>query len=101
MGTQHDEVPPIRHEQHGAGGAFLIERGGARLAEMTWRRGDDGVAVVDHTWVDDALRGHGVAQRLVEAAVAWARETGTRIVPTCSYARAVFQRHAEFSDVLA
>ena len=42
-----------------------------------------------------------VARRLVDAAVAWARETGTRVVTVCPYARSVFDKDASIRDVLA
>ena len=47
------------------------------------------------------MRGGGVAQLLVEALVADAREQGFRIVPQCSYVAAQFRRHPEWADLLA
>jgi hypothetical protein len=38
---------------------------------------------------------------LLDAAVAWARETGTRFVVTCPYATAQFDRDPSIRDVLA
>ena len=46
-------------------GAFVIERDDRRVAELTYARDGD-VAIVDHTWVDPALRGGKAARRLVE-----------------------------------
>lgn len=94
-------LPDVRLLQEADGGAFVIERGGERLAEMTYAGSAGGTATVDHTWVSDSLRGQGVAKRLVDACVQWARASGTRIVPKCSYARAVFKRHEDLQDVLA
>jgi hypothetical protein len=91
----HDEV------QH-RDGEFVIERHGQRVAELTYRRAPDGTRfVIDHTEVDPSLRGQGVARRLLDAAVAWARASGQRIVPSCPYARAEFARDASLHDVLA
>jgi predicted GNAT family acetyltransferase len=87
----------VRHGE----GCFYVERGGRTLAELTYAMDDEGRAVLEHTRVDDELRGEGVARRLVDAAVAWARATGTRLVPVCSYARAIFHRDRSLSDVLA
>ena len=47
------------------------------------------------------MRGQGVAQVLVEALVADAREQGFKIVPQCSYVEAQFRRHPEWADLLA
>ena len=94
-------LPDVRHLQEADRGAFVIERDGERLAEMTYAGSAGGTVTVDHTHVSDDLRGQGVAKRLVDASVQWARASGTRIIPTCSYARAVFERHADLQDVLA
>jgi predicted GNAT family acetyltransferase len=84
-----------------ADGRFYVEQGGRTLAELRYAMDDEGHAVLEHTRVDDALRGEGVARRLLDAAVEWARATGTRVVPVCSYARAIFHRDRSLSDVLA
>lgn len=89
----------IQHEEHGAKGAFVIDRDGKRIAEMVYRRnGPDRVTIV-HTEVDEVLRGQGVARKLLDAAVAWARETHTRVHATCPYAKAQFEKDASIGDV--
>jgi len=89
---------PIQHQSDGRRGAFFIERDGRRVAELTYSLGD-GAAIVDHTWVDPALRGGDFARRLVDAVVQWARAGKTRLVPTCSYVRVVLARTSEYADV--
>ena len=39
-----------------------------------------------------SLRGTGLGKQLVEKAVAFARDTQLKVVPICSYARAVIHR---------
>ena len=46
-----------------------------------------------HTESHPALRGRGVAAALVEAAFAYARAEGLRVLPLCSYVRAWARRH--------
>ncbi len=90
----------IQHDDGAGGGAFFVDVGGERLAEMTYSRPSPGRAVIEHTRVDDRLGGRGVGKRLVLAGVEWARATGTKLTPRCSYARAVLQKDASLHDVL-
>jgi predicted GNAT family acetyltransferase len=57
--------------------------------------------VFTHTVVPAELRGRGIAERLVRAALAGARERGLSVVPACSYVSAFIARHKEFQDLLA
>lgn len=90
----------IEHEEENGRGAFYIAREGVRLAEMTYSRVDAQLVIVDHTEVDDALQGMGIARKLLDRTVGWARETGTKIIATCPYAKAQFARDASIRDVL-
>jgi predicted GNAT family acetyltransferase len=97
-----DQTTAVQREQRGHRGAFFIEGEKGRLAELTFSVGPDGkLVVLDHTEVDDSLRGQGVARKLVEAAVSWAREQHVKLVPVCPFAKAVFDRVPAFADVLA
>ena len=91
----------IEHEEAGSRGAFHILRSGQRVGEMTYSRTNPSLVVVDHTYVDPSLRGQGVAQHLQDALVAWARQTGNKVVPVCSYVKAQFNRDPSTRDVLA
>ena len=82
-------------------GAFIVERGGERLAEMTYTTSDGGPVIIDHTWVSDTLRGQGVGAKLLAAFVARAREAHWQVIPLCPYAKSVFDKDASIRDVLA
>lgn len=82
-------------------GAFIVERHQKRLAEMTYSMAGDELAMIDHTDVSKELRGQGVARKLLDAAVAWARESSKKIVPVCPFAAAEFQKDPSIGDVLA
>jgi uncharacterized protein len=89
----------IRHAETGTRGAFYIQMDGDRVAEQTYARLGPNRIVIDHTAVGPKLQGKGIARRLLDALVAWARETGTRVSATCSYAKAQFQKDASLRDV--
>ena len=71
-----------------------------RPAELTWSARGDGADRRPHAGPARDARGSGVAEALVEALVADAREQGFTIVPQCSYVEAQFRRHPEWADLL-
>jgi predicted GNAT family acetyltransferase len=89
----------IEHEESAGRGAFFVEREGVRLGEMTYSRVDARKIIVDHTEVHESLRGLGLARKLLDSLVAWARESNTRVAATCPYALAQFQKDAAIRDV--
>ena len=68
------------------GRIFALGEDGKLLAEITFPTGEDGVADIDHTFVDESLRGQGVASQLVRAAAAELRAQGKRAKTSCWYA---------------
>jgi predicted GNAT family acetyltransferase len=70
-------------------------------AEMTYRKGADGTITIDHTGVPPEYEGRGIAAKLVNKAIADAREEGFKITPLCSYVVAQFRRHPEWADLRA
>jgi uncharacterized protein len=90
----------IQHEHSGHRGAFFLERDGERLAQMTYTVAGSRV-IIDHTDVDDRLRGTGTGRKLVEAAVEWARKEKAHLMPLCPFAKSVFDKTPAYGDVLA
>lgn len=80
-------------------GRYEIEVDGYK-AEMTYSKAGDIRIIIDHTEVPDALRGTGIGARLVERAVKDARAESRKIIPLCPFAKAQFDKHAEWQDVL-
>lgn len=61
----------------------------------------DGLWELEHTIVDPAYGGQGIAGKLVQELAAQARERGIKIVPSCSYELRTFEKNAEYADVWA
>jgi predicted GNAT family acetyltransferase len=90
----------IKHIERGGRGAFLIRgEDRERLAEMTYTTVGTSGFIIDHTEVDDSLRGKGVGEDLLAEAVKHAREKGLKIYATCPFALRKLQGNAEFADV--
>jgi predicted GNAT family acetyltransferase len=90
----------IKHEPAGHKGAFVWRRDGELLAHLTYSVAGTRV-ILDHTEVDDRLRGTGAGKKLVAFAVEWARQEKTKLMPLCPFAKSVFAKTPELRDVLA
>lgn len=68
------------------------------LAEVTFPDIDENTVNINHTFVDESLRGQGIAPKLMEAAVSQLKSQRKKAVLTCSYAADWFQKHPEYSN---
>ena len=71
----------ILQRQNGSKGDFYIEQNGVLLAEMTYSLSDPDIMIIDHTDVNEALRGQGAGAKMVQSAVAFARSAGKKLFP--------------------
>lgn len=61
----------------------------------------DGDSIVfPHTVVPEAFEGRGVGGELAKAGLAYAREQGLKVKPTCSFFAGYIARHPEYTDLL-
>lgn len=90
----------VNHKEFEEKGFFYIEEEGKVLAKMTYVWAGTDRIIIDHTEVDDVLRGKGAGKMMVSKAVDFAREKGIKIVPLCPFARSVFNKVKEFQDVM-
>ena len=81
--------------------SIVYEENGAVLVEVCFPEGEDGTVAITRTFVDEALRGQGMAGQLMQRAAEHLRAGGKKAVPVCSYAVAWFEKHPEYADVLA
>jgi hypothetical protein len=81
-------------------GAFYIEVEGKQEAMMTFVYAGEDKIIIDHTEVNPGNEGKGFGKKMVLKAVEFAREKGIKIVPLCPFAKSVFDKTPEFTDVL-
>jgi predicted GNAT family acetyltransferase len=89
----------IKQQEHHHAGSFYVEQEGIRTGEMKYLIKDN-VMNVYHTEVDPQLQGKNIGFKLVQAGVNFAREKGLKVLPTCTFAKSVFERTKDFQDVL-
>lgn len=90
----------ILQKDNGSKGSFYINQDNQTLAEMTyvWARTDR--IIIDHTEVNELLKGKNAGKQMVAKAVAFAREMKIKIVPLCPFVKSVFDKVKEYHDVL-
>jgi len=102
--TQQDQKVRSAYEQvevrdNPAAHRFEVEAGG-KLAIARYRLAPGTITFV-HTRVPQELRGHGIATRMIVAALASARRRRLQVVPECPLFAAYMRSHAEVQDLLA
>ena len=81
-------------------GFFKASEAGKEAGRMTYSWAGEDRFIIDHTEVNPEFSGRGVGQKMVEAALNYARENNLKIIPLCPFAKAQFDRHPEWHDVL-
>ena len=79
---------------------FVLRIDGERRGFLEFTRPEVGLMRIEYVEVSPALRGTGLGRRLVEKAVDFAKDARLRVVPICSYARAVITRDPVMSATL-
>lgn len=70
----------------GSGRIYAEDENGKVIAEIVFPEVRPDVCEIMHTYVDDSLRGHGVAGKLMTLAVAAIEREGKTVTASCSYA---------------
>ena len=69
-----------------------------RLSKLDYIEDGDTI-VMTHVGVHPDHRGFGVAGRITETALAYARGKSLRVIPMCSYVASYIRRHPQYSEL--
>ena len=94
--SKQSEVQAVSHHETRRKGEFRIGKG----AKMTYLRPTEQVMDVNHTLVDKAHRGKGLAQELYKGMIQFARENQRKVIPSCPFVEAMFEQNPQDSDLL-
>lgn len=81
-------------------GYFYVKADDKIEAKMTFVFAGPHKIIIDHTEVNPGHNGKNFGKKMVEKAVLFARETNLKILPLCPFAKKVFDKTPEYSDVL-
>lgn len=79
---------------------FTAKLGENEEAEVAYAKPEDGTLNLMHTFVPDAYRGTGLAQKLIETALCYAREHKLKVIATCSAVKKHIEENPEHQDLL-
>ncbi len=90
----------IQNKIQNTRGQFFVEIDNEKLAEMDYTL-SPGILTINHTEVDEKLKGKNVGLQLVDYAAEYARTNNLKIIPLCPFAKKVFdKKRDEYKDVL-
>ena len=72
---------------------YLENNEGKVIAEIEFEKMENNKYNIYHTFVDESLRGQGIASKLVKMAVNEIKLKGGEVSATCSYAKAWLEKH--------
>lgn len=90
----------VLQDDNGKKGKFYILVNGVQEAEMTYTWVGTEKIIIDHTEVNEILKGKNAGKQMVMKAVEFARANNIKIIPLCPFANSVFQKTPEIRDVL-
>jgi predicted GNAT family acetyltransferase len=96
--TMSESKQPLTVSDNRSEHRFVLDADGP-AGELTYQVDGDRL-VLQHTEVDDSLRGQGAAGRLVRAALARATDDGLTVVPRCPYARRWLREHPDVAGTV-
>ena len=90
----------IQQQDDGLKGKFYIQLDNQEVAQMSYVWAGNESIIIEHTEVNDVLKGKGAGKQLLMQAVAFARQKGIKIVPVCTFVKSVIEKSEDLQDVL-
>lgn len=91
----------IKRKDDGKKGSFDLMDKEKQVGKLEYVWAGEEKFIIEHTEVDSEYGGQGLGRELVMAAVDFARQENVKIIPLCPYAKRVFEKSSEISDVLS
>lgn len=93
-----NDAQPLTVVNNEAAGRFEVQLGDA-VAYAEYRLLQSGI-LFPHTEVPPAFEGRGVGGLLVRTALAYARDKGLKVMPTCPFFAGYITKHPEYHDLV-
>ncbi len=79
---------------------FLKSHDGKVISEITFPKEDDNVVNINYVFVDESIRGQGIADKLMKEAVEQIKKSNKKVIASCPFAKSWFQKNQEYQNLL-
>ena len=79
---------------------FTVPLGDEEEAELAYAKPSDKEIDFTHTFVPESARGKGIAQKLIEEGLCFARDNGYQVIATCPVVAKYIQNNPHHHDLL-
>jgi len=91
----------IKHKENQTNGMFYLEDDNGILSELTYIKKDNNILVIDHTETKKGEEGKGLASKLLDHTVNYAKENNFKIDPLCPFAEVKFDENEQYQKLKA
>lgn len=71
----------------------------SKSLKLSLCRPGENLAIIEHTDVDESLKGQGIGKQLVAKVVEKMRREKRKIIPLCPFAKHEFDKTREYDDI--
>ena len=93
-------VEDVTVRDNSAASRFEVWLGDERVGFADYEMHGEGVVAFPHTLVEPRFQNRGLASRLIDEALAAARDRGWSVLPECSFVRLHLRRHPGLVDLV-
>lgn len=91
----------IKHKQDGSRGIFYMEDEQGIVSDLKYNLHNNNILSADSTETRENLQGKGLASKVLDYVVNYAREHNIKIDPVCPFVEAKFDEIESYQDVRA
>lgn len=89
----------IKQKEEAGKGMFFQEDDKGMMGQLDYTLKENGVMAIDHTEVREDMQGEGLAGKLLDHTVNYAKENKLKVDPICSYAASKFKKNSDYQAV--
>ncbi|EMB0764202.1 N-acetyltransferase [Escherichia coli] len=78
---------------------YINDKQGKQIAEIVFVPTGENLAIIEHTDVDESLKGQGIGKQLVAKVVEKMRREKQKIIPLFPFAKHEFDKTREYDDI--